>query len=449
MTPDAARSFVLLGAVALTLPSAAAADDNWPRFRGATARSVAEDDPRFPDTWSETDNVSWRTEIPGWGWSSPVVWGKKVFLTTVASEKEYEKPKKGLYLGGGRWIPPEGVHHWLVYCLDLESGRVLWKHEAHRAQPEFPRHPKATYASETPATDGKRLYVLFGDLGLYCHDLDGKLLWSRPIEYRRTLFGYGAAASPVVHGDQVILVYDNQDESYIAAFDTATGKERWRTIRDEISTWATPLVWEHERGTEIVVPGKRRIRSYDLEGKLLWELDGRMSNLVIPSPFESLGMVFITSGYVGDAHRPVYAIGPGARGDITPKGGEETNDFVRWYQPKAGPYNTSPIVYRGHYYTVLDRGFMTCHDARTGEEIYGKTRFPVGASFTASPWAYNGKIFCLSEEGDTYVVEAGRSFKILRTNSLDELCMASPAACQGKLLIRTASKLYCFTRSSR
>jgi outer membrane protein assembly factor BamB len=435
--------FLLVVAI---LYSSSYADSNWPRFRGPTAMGVAEDDSRIPDRWSRTENVAWQAEVPGWGWSCPVVWGSKVFLTTVVGEEEYEKPRKGLYLGEGRRKPPKGVHHWMVYCFDLNSGNVLWKAEAHQGEPKSPRHPKSTYACETPTTDGEHLYILFGDVGLYCYDLKGKPLWSHFIESKKTFFGYGAAASPVVHGDQVIMIYDNQEDSYIASFDKKTGEQRWRTKREETSTWATPVVWENKLRSEIVTPGKRKIRSYDLSGKLLWEMDGRMSNLIIPSPFSSFGMVYVTSGYVGDRHRPVYAIKPGASGDITPKEGQ-TSEFIQWYQPTAGPYNPSPIVYGDYYYTLLDRGWLTCHDARTGEEVYGRNRFTPRASFTASPWAYNGKLFFLSEDGVTYVVEAGPEFKQLHTNSLDELCLASPAACQGKLLIRTASRIYCFSNS--
>ena len=213
-----------------------------------------------------------------------------------------------------------------------------------------------------------------------------------------------------------------------------------------MSSWATPVVWENALRSEIITPGKRKNRSYDLNGKLLWEMDGRMSNLVIPSPFAAFGMIYITSGYIGDKHRPVYAIKPGASGDITPPEGQPS-EFIKWYLPTGGPYNPSPIIYGDYYYTLYDRGYLTCHNARTGQEVYGKTRFTPRASFTSSPWAYNGKLFFLSEDGLTYVVEAGPEFKQLHTNSLDELCLASPAACQGKLLIRTASRLYCFSNA--
>ena len=424
----------------------AAANDNWPRFRGPNAEGVAKDDPRLPETWSTTDNVNWVADVPGWGWSCPIVWGERVFLTTVVSDKEYESPKKGLYLGRGRSEPPEGVHHWLVCCFDLNSGKMLWRHEAHRGKPKIGRHPKNTYASETPTTDGERLYVLFGDVGLYCYDLNGKPIWSQKIKAKKTFYDYGTAASPIVLDGQVIMVYDNQEQSYIAAFDGKTGERRWRTDREETSTWATPFAWQNELRSEIIMPGKRKNRSYDLSGKLLWEFDGRMSNLVIPSPFAAHEMLYIASGYVGDAHRPVYAIKPGASGDITPKDDPEASEFIEWYRPKAAPYNPSPIVYGDYYYTLFDRGFVTCHNARTGEEIYGKKRFAPGATFTASPWAYNARLFFLSEDGDTYVIEAGSEYKLLHTNSLDDLCLVSPAVSRGNLLIRTASKLYCLRK---
>ncbi len=425
--------------------AARAAEPNpeWPRFRGPTAMGVADDDPRLPDTWSKTDNVGWAADIPGLGWSSPIVAAGKVFLTAVTSESQYEKPTKGLYQGLGRPEPPKGIHHWMVYCLDLETGKVLWQQQAHQGEPQSPRHPKSTYASETPVTDGQRVYALFGDVGLYCYDFGGNLVWSHKIEPQVTLFGYGAAASPVLCGDLVIMAYDNQSQSYLAAFDKLTGQQRWRTDRKERSTWATPFVWTNEVRTEIVTPGYHATRSYDADGKLLWWMSGPMSNLVIPSPFAAHGLLYVTSGYVGDRQRPVYAVRPGAEGELQFGDDPSAHPSIAWYQPQAGPYNTSPIVYGDHFYTLHDRGFFTCHDARTGEEIYGKTRFPEGASFTSSPWAYNGKIFCLSEDGDTYVIEAGPEFKVARTNRLEEMCMASPAIANGKLVLRTASKVYC------
>ncbi len=453
MTPRQTAQVILAIAVLLQLGTAFAADpakktpDNWPRFRGPNADGVAADDPRLPDTWSKTENVKWVVDVAGRGCSGPVVWGDKVFVTSVISDGDEAAPKPGLYQGQGVKTPPKGVHHWLVQCFDLKTGKQLWKEESHKGEPTVPRHPKSSYAAETPTTDGERLYVLFGDVGLYCYDLDGKPLWSHTIDAKKTFFNYGAAASPVVHDGQVFLLYDNQEKSYLASLDAKTGKEQWRTERDEPSTWATPFVWKTADRTEVVTCGKKKNRAYDLKGNLLWEFDGKMSSLVIPSPFAADGLLYITSGYVGDKHRPVYAIKPGAKGDITLTDGEKANDFVVWYQPLAGPYNTSPLVVGGHYYTLHDQGFLTCHDARSGKEAYGRER--IGGSYTASPWAYNGKLFCLGEDGKTRVVKTGAEYELLGTNDLGEFCLATPAVSQGNLLIRTATKLYCVTNQPK
>ncbi len=447
-TQDMNRSLlaiVLFVSLGTDVSTAQEATEHWPRFRGPNADGVAIDDPRLPSTWNTTENVKWVADVPGWGWSCPVVWGDKVFLTTVVSDAENTAPQKGLYLGEGVRSPAKGIHHWLVYCFDLKSGNVLWKQEAHSGEPVIPRHPKSNYAAETPTTDGQRLYVLFGDVGLFCYDMEGLPLWSQMIEPKKTFLDYGAAASPVVYEGQVVMLYDNMETSYLASFDAKTGTEQWRTEREEASTWATPFLWQNEHRAEIVTCGRLKNRSYDLSGKLLWELDGRMSNLVIPSPFTSNGLLYIASGYVGDQRRPVWAVKSGATGDISLKDDETSSEFIAWFQPKAGPYNPSPIVYQGHYYTLFDFGFLTCHDAMTGIEVFGKHRFPDGASFTASPWAFNGKLFCLSEEGRTYVVNPGSEFEVSHTNDLNELCLSTPAVSQGHLLIRTASRLYCFT----
>jgi outer membrane protein assembly factor BamB len=442
------RLFLVFSFCCLLLISSLPAQENWTRFRGANGTGVVADDPRLPDTWDKENNVLWKAEIPGRGWGSPVVWGDQVFVTAVHSDDGYDSPMAGLYLGRGRPIPPDSVHHWMVYCLSLKTGTLLWKHEAHTGKPTIPRHPKSTYAAETPVTDGKRLYVLFGDVGLYCYNFKGKQLWAHKIEARKTMSGYGAAASPVVQGDQVIMVYDNQEESYLAAHDGETGAIRWKVEREERSTWGTPLVWEYEGRTEIVITGKNENRSYAPDGSLLWHFDGQMSVLTIPSPFVVENLLYITSGYFQDNKRPVFAVKPGARGDISLEEGMSSNEFIKWSVQGMGPYNTSPIVYKGLYYTCLDRGMITCHDAISGNLVYNRKRFPQGASFTASPWAYNGKVFFLDEQGTTHVMPVGREFTIEHKNVLDELTIATPSICQGKLLIRTASKVYCISKDA-
>ncbi len=442
---------LLCATTVLGLVTAATAAD-FPRFRGSDATGVAEDHPELPDQWNQSEQVAWVVDVPGQGWGSPIVVGDRVFVSAVVADEENTKPQGGLYLGQGVRDPGKGLHHWMVYCFDLKNGQQLWSHEAHVGLPTVPRHPKSSYAAETPTTDGERLFVLFGDLGLYCYSLNGRPLWSRPIEPKKTNLDYGAAASPVVHQDQVFVVYDNKEASWIASFDTRTGEQRWQTERDETMSWATPLVWQNKLRTEIVVPGQQFNRSYSLDGQELWKFDGNMSVLVIPSPFAAHGMCYISSGYVGDSHRPTFALLPGASGQLAfsdpPSNDYSDNEYIEWYQPKASPYNTTQIVYGEYLYTIYDQGFMTCHNALTGDEVYGKQRFSPKGTFTASPWAYNGKLFCLSEDGLTYVIQAGPEYELLHTNALDELCIATPSVVDGKLLIRTLTKLYCLTDSN-
>jgi outer membrane protein assembly factor BamB len=419
---------------------------NWPQFRGPGSLGVAENS-NFPDRWSTNENVAWKADIAGRGWSSPIVWGDRVFVTTVVSEGEMEPPKKGLYFGGERKEIPKATHHWLILCLDLASGRELWRQEAHSGAAPTRLHVKNTYASETPVTDGERVYAYFSNVGLFCYDLAGKRLWSTnwpPVKMRN---GWGSAASPALHGNHLFIVNDNDENSFVVALDAKTGRQLWRVEREEKSNWATPCVWQNEKRTELITSGTKKVRSYDLDGRLLWEFGG-MSSIVIPTAFSKFGLLYVGSGYVGDKVRPLFAIKPGAAGDISLKPGETNNEFIAWYQPTAAPYNPSPLVYGDYLYVLFDFGFLSCHDARKGKEIYDKQRIrPEATSFTASPWAANGRIFALSEDGDTFVFQAGPEYKLLGKNSLEEMCMATPAMAGDRLLIRTLSKLYCLGKT--
>ena len=374
--------------LALTLPTAAQAQE-WPRFRGPDATGIASnpDDPALPETWSTTENVAWRTEIPGVGWSSPVVWGRTVFVTAVVSDGQVEAPIGGLYRGGERPAATD-VHHWVAYGIDLDTGAIRWRTDLHSGVPAQSKHLKNSYASETPVTDGDRLYVYFGNVGVFCLDLDGRELWSVEWPPARTRSGWGTGASPVLHDGRLYLVNDNDEQSFIVALSAETGAEIWRSDRDEGTNWSSPYVWEHDLRTEIVTTGTDRVRSYDLDGSLLWELGG-LSFITVPMPFSRFGLLYIEAGYTGDRQRPVYAIRPGATGDISLEPGQTNNEYIAWHLPQGGTYNTSPLIYGDYYYTLLDRRFMTAHDARSGEQIYGKRRIAVGTGFTASPWAYD------------------------------------------------------------
>jgi outer membrane protein assembly factor BamB len=434
-------------AVLFLLPCAlcvqAFASDNWPQFRGPNASGVSTNI-NLPDKWSATENVAWKTDLPGRSWSSPIVWGDRVFLTAAVNSSESELPKKGLYFGGNRPEPPQSEHQWKVLCLDLATGKVQWEKTVHRGAPPTPIHVKNSYGAETPVTDGERVYALFGNIGVFTFTVEGGEVWSKRLEPRKTRFGWGTAASPVLHGERLFVVNDNSEQAELFALEAKTGKELWRVDRDEKSNWATPFIWNSGQRTELVTAGSRAVRSYDLEGKLLWSFRG-MSSIAIPTPFAGDGLLFISSGYVGDKLRPLYAIRPGASGDITLKPGETNNQFIAWSNPVGGPYNPSPLFYEGHVYVLYDRGLVSCYDAKTGQMLYDRERLPDGLAFTSSPWGAGGRVFCLNEDGVCYVLRAGDKFELLHTNKLadGDMCMATPALAGDRLLIRTAARLYC------
>ncbi len=423
--------------------SSAYAEADWPQFRGPGSLGVSESS-ALPDTWSATENVAWKTDIPGKGWSSPIVSGTRMFLTTVVSLGETEAPKKGLYFGGERKDAPVAVHQWKVFCLDLETGKVLWERQVHEGPPASGIHVKNSYASETPVTDGERVYAYFGNVGLWCFDFEGNVLWNKEIAPHKTRFGWGTAASPILYEDRLYLVNDNEEDSYLWALDKKTGAEIWRVSRDEHSNWSTPYVWENEQRKEIVTPGTGKVRSYDLEGKLLWTLKG-LSGITIATPYAYKGLLFLSSGYVGDKRRPLFAIRPGASDDISLTEGQHANRWIAWSHPQAAPYNPTTLAYRDRIYVLYDAGFLACFNAADGAVVYDRQRIPEGKAFTASPWAYGGKIFCLNEDGVTFVLKAGDQFEVLRTNPLasDDMGMATPALAGDRLLLRTSARLYC------
>ena len=427
---------------AVPIPAAVPAD-YWPQFRGPHANGAVKDT-TAPAAWGTNQNVAWTTDIPGLGWSSPVVWGDRVFLTAVTNEGTTEPPKKGLYLGGERPTPSTTVHHWLVLCLDARNGQILWRKEVHAGAPAGPVHVKNTYASPTPVTDGQHVFACFGDVGVFSLDFSGNLVWSNKLDSVRIRNGWGAAASPVLDQDRLYVVQDNEERSSLLALAAKTGETLWRVDRDEKSNWATPFLWSNDKRTELVVSGRKRVRSYDADGHVLWELGG-MSSIVIPTPFAADGLLYVCSGYVGDKTRPIFAIRPGASGDISLKDDETANASIAWCQKAGGPYNPSPLVYGKYLYVLYDFGFLGCYEAATGKEVYGKQRLNAAgvSSFTASPWAYQDRVFCLSEDGDTFVIAAGPEYKLVGKNSLQEMCLASPAILSDRLLIRSASRLFC------
>lgn len=428
------------------------APGNWPQFRGPGARGVSEGQ-ALPHQWSAeptSRNIEWQREIPGRAWSSPIVWGERVFLTTAIAQGEVEAPKKGLYFGGERPDAPDLTHEWKVLCLDIQSGGVLWERTVHEGKPPMPRHLKNSYASETPVTDGERVYAYFGNLGLWCLDMDGNEVWSQKMEPRKLRFGWGTAASPVLHEDRLYILNDNQEDSYLQALDKLTGKEIWRVQRDERSNWSTPYVWVNEHRVEIVTAGSDQVRSYGLDGELLWTLQG-MSSITIATPYAADGLLYLSSGYVGDKQRPLYAVKPGAKGDISLPEDADANEWIAWSRPQAAPYNPSTLVYGDRLYVLTDGGAVSCFKAKDGAVLYELERIPDGRRFTCSPWAYDGKIFCLNEDGVTFVLQAGDQFAVLGQNALteDDMGMATPALAGDRLIIRTSARVYCIRNGEK
>jgi outer membrane protein assembly factor BamB len=441
-------------------------DTVWPQFRGPAGRATSAID-TLPVSWSTTMNVAWKADVPGRGWSSPIVWGDQVFVTTAVSPGAFKQPSPGIYgndyaadlLKSGASesemlekvmardveLPKEsGELRFLVYSFDVATGRIRWEREAHKGLPGGGRHRKNTFASETPATDGERVYVLFGNIGLFCYSMDGTLLWTHEIEPQPRYLDFGTAASPVVHDGRVYLLDDNEADSYIAALDAKTGRVIWKTPRKLEgrlqSGWSSPYVWVTPQRTEIVAIGTGVTISYDTNGKELWRLNG--ATQANPTPTEGDGLLFIGTGSQGESGRPLFAVKPGATGDISLKTGETSNDFVAWYQPRAGAYTSSPLAFGGRVYVVNDNGVLQVFEAKTGHEIYKVRVGGVGNTFSASPWTCGGLVFFLSEEGDTFVVKPGDTYEEVAKNSLGELALASPAVTRDGLFIRTQSRLY-------
>jgi hypothetical protein len=425
--------------VAWLLASTTLSAQNWPSFRGAGAAGVADGSPTAVKWDVATgDNVLWKTPVPGVAVSSPIVWGDRVFVSTAVSSDAASGIRTGLY---GDVEPAKDVskHTWKLVALDKRSGKILWERVAHEGIPKTKRHPKSSQATATPVTDGQRVVVSFGSEGLYAYDLNGKPLWTRDLGvlnagwFSDPDYEWGIGSSPIIWKHLVIVQCDIQKNSFIAAFDVATGAPVWRTAREEIPSWSTPAIFEHDGRTELVTQATTFTRGYEpATGKELWRLSGN-SEITIPTPIVGPGFIIVTNGYRGV--QPIYAIKPGAGGDITPKDGQTQGPFISWSTNRGGPYIPTPVIYRDHLYVVQVNGVLAAYDVRTGQRVY-QERVGAGGSFSASPVAADGKLYLSSEDGDVFVVKAGPAFELLATNRVGQVVMATPAISDGTLFIR-------------
>jgi outer membrane protein assembly factor BamB len=459
-------SRLLVFALGLAAAIFAADTPEWPQFRGPQSNPVSLG--RLPDTWSKTENVEWSVEIPGRGCSSPIVSGGKVFLTTAITEGKSKQPQIGTEYSNEYMaelmkqglsakeadarvmerdfeMPNEVMLHYFLYCLDLKSGKVVWKQEYHSGRPPGGRHRKNSFTSETPVTDGKLVYVYATNLGLYAYDMKGKQVWKTPLEAYPIYGDFGTGPSPALAGDRLLIVNDNEKQQFIAAFDKNTGKEVWRTNRDLAvkrggaaarSGWSTPYIWTTSGRTEVVTVGPGVAVSYDLSGKELWRLSG-MSPMPIPSPYASDGLLFLNGGKGGG----LFAVKPGAAGDISAAPAGKPNAYLAWSQERGGTYLPTQVVFQGGVYALTETGILSRYEAHTGKLSY-RSRIEGGIAFTSSPWANNGKIFCLNEEGKTFVIAAGDKYELLRVNDLAEMAQATPALVGDRLLLRTDTRMY-------
>ncbi|MGH9943499.1 MAG: PQQ-binding-like beta-propeller repeat protein [Pyrinomonadaceae bacterium] len=438
LTAAALFSVAVAGATFLT-PGTDAAGSNWPQWRGPDSQGVSPER-GVPVEWSGTKNVKWKVPVEGRAHSSPIVWGKRDFLTTAVEGAKVPGAKAMTHkIDGKDWVHPDSVgadrrFTFKVLCFDRDTGKLLWEKVAFDGTPYDDYHRKSSYAASTPATDGKMVYAFFGAEGVYAYDFNGKLAWKQAVGKLGTV-GMGTGTSPVLYENLVILQCDQEmgADSFIVALDKKTGKEAWRVPRKVQVSWSTPIIIRGKQRAELITSGTEAIISYDpATGKELWRGKGVESN-AIPTPVTNGDVVIVAAGYPA---KRAMAIRLGASGDVT-----DTPAIV-WKQEKYTAYVPSPILYGDYVYMMTDRGILACIDAKTGKVVYEGGRVPVPATFMASPVAFDDKILLTSEDGDTYVIKAGPKHEVVRTNSLGEPVFASPAIADGMIFIRGEKNLY-------
>ncbi len=478
-TPASCGNFMMkrfllacVAVVSLVTLSAAAKDElpteweqNWPQWRGPLSTGVATvGNP--PVEWSETENVQWKLAIPGRANATPVVWGDQIFLVTAIKTDrtiEFEEPppaKVSQAKAGYNFKKPNNFYQFSVMSVDRDKGEIRWQTIAKEAVPHEAHHPDGSFASASPTTDGKRLYVSFGSRGVYCLDMHGKAIWKRDLGRMKIINAFGEGCSPVVHGDFLVVNWDHEDGSFLVCLDAATGEIKWKVNRDENTSWATPLVVDHAGKTQVVVHGAKRVRSYDLKtGELLWACGGQ-AICPIPSLVNDGNLVFAMTGFRGNA---LYAISLDSKGDIT---GDE--DKISWKRNQPGtPYVPSPLLYDGLlYFTASNIGILSCLDAKTGQPLIDRQRLQGISSIYASPVGAANRVYFAGRFGATVVIqreEAPEPFKpktdgvtaevasgkhqatIVATNKLDDLFDASPVIVGDQLILRGEHNLYCIS----
>ena len=409
-----------LWTVLVLATSLAAAEGDWPHWRGPNDDGMARGD--APLRWSDQDHIAWKAPVPGRGFSSPVVWGNRIFLTTAVPAGT----------AGGGLVE----HKFSVLAFDRKTGKLLWERVARVATPHQPHHPQyGSFASNSPITDGKYLYAFFGSRGLFCYTLAGDLVWQKDFAPLRMYNSFGEGAWTALDGEKLVVVLDQEGESFLVAFDKSTGRELWRTPRQGNTNWSGPYITSHNGRKQVVVSASREVCGYDLEtGKPLWSARGLGQN-TIPAPVAADGMVFVMSGF---RNPNLMAIRFGREGDVT------GTDAIVWQNQRGNSYTASPVLYEGKLYVLTDSGMLSCFDTKTGKPYYHQERLPKPYSFKSSPVAAGGKLYLATENDDVVVVRMGEKFEVLATNTLkDQTFIATPAILEGEIYLRGQNTLYC------
>lgn len=424
--------------------------DRWSSFRGEQASGVAEGQ-SLPESWNGAKgvHVKWKARIPGLGHSSPIVWGNRVFVTTAISSRGGDSFRHGLY-GDGDASEDRSAHRWNLYALDKNSGKILWERTAYEGAPREKRHIKASYANSTPVTDGRYVIAFFGSQGLYAFDMDGRPVWKKDLgvlnagAYDAPDYEWGTASSPIIYRNMVIVQCDTQGESFLLAADIRTGKTLWKTPREELPSWGTPTIYQGKSRTEIITNASNFIRGYDPHtGKELWRLGGS-SKITAPTPIFSGELIVVASGRRPEA--PIFVIRAGASGDISLGKGQISSEHIVWSKQARGSYMPTPLIYGDYLYVLSNQGVLDCYHLKTGAEIYRQRLAHQGGGFSASPVAADGKLYLSSEDGEIFVVKAGPEYRLLATNPMGELMMATPAISSGMMFVRTQHHLFAVSR---
>ncbi len=416
----------------------------WPGYRGYMSSGVL-DNANLPASFDfhKMINVKWKTPIPGLGLSSPVIWGDKLFLTTAVSKSDKQGIKTGIY-GDGMPVADSSVHDWKVFCINKNTGKIIWERTAYTGIPKIKRHPKSSHANSSMATDGKYAVAFFGSEGLYCYDYEGNLIWKKNFGLLKSVaYDYPAAewefaSSPIIYNGVLIIQCDVLENSFLAAYDLKTGIELWKTKRDEYPGWCTPNIYKDGDKIRIAVNGYMHRGGYDFKtGKEIWSMSGG-GDVPIPTPIVGQGLIYFNSAHGPSS--PIYAVKTNASGDITLKPSGMPNGYVKWSIPRGGSYIHTLLLYRDHLYNVNWNGSIVCIDAATGKELY-RAKLGISQSFIASPVASDGKIYIVDEQGNVYIVSDIPSFKQLAMIPMNDICLTAPAITDGMIYFRTQKYL--------